>query len=449
MQVFLQRFIERHFHSGRGGRAKLAISTNLLARIVGAAVSLINVPLAVRYLGNEGYGLLTVIVSTVGWIQFSNLGLGFGLQNTLTEQTALGNKQVQRELVSSTFFALLGIGALLALVTCLSFPHIHWTALFPPKSDRFVHEIPTAAALALGCFIASMVWGFIQPIYAARQELHLFNLQGLIANVTSLLTLYAAVKFDTGLLGIAVANIGVNALFAAGFALWTIFGRGIEEIRPSWSFVTEKATKSVLRTGLGFLILQVCTIVAFQSDAFLIAQFLSADQVTPYSVAQRVFAQLIGLLGIITAPLWPAFGNAKALGDVPWIQRIYRQVNFYFVAAYGAAFLFMAFAGHFLFHLWVGEASAPSMLLICAIGLYYFVMQWANNHSILLNGLGVIRKQTFAFVAQAALALGLNIFFVRKLGPIGLTLGGGLAYLAINAWYLPWLFHKTVKSIEP
>lgn len=443
----LQRLTERHFHKGRGGRAKLAISTNLVARLVGMVVSFVNVPVAVRYLGNEGYGLLIVIISVVGWIQFSNLGLGLGLQNALTEQTALDNKQAQRELVSTTFFVLLGIGLSLTLLTVMVFPHVNWLSLFPPSSGRFAAEIPRAVAVALGCFILALTWGFIQPIYAARQELHIYNLQALFANAASLIALFAAVKLDTGLLGVAVANIGVNALCAAAFALWTVFGRGTPEIRPSWSYVRSSAAKSVFRTGLGFLVLQVCTVIAFQSDAFLIAQFLSAEQVTPYSVGQRVFAQLIGLLGIITAPIWPAFGNAKALGDVLWIRSIYRRVNTYSTASYTVAFVVMALAGHALFVFWVGKASAPPTILICAIGLHYFLIQWSNTHSIMLNGLGVIGKQTYVFVAHAALVLLLNIYFVQKFGPIGLSLGGGLSYLAINAWYLPLLFNRTMRKL--
>ncbi len=91
------------------------MSTSLLSRLVGAVVGLLNVSIAVRYLGNEGYGLLVVVVSVVGWIQLSNMGLGLGLQNALTEQVTLGNRKSQQELVSTTFFALLGIAVLLVV----------------------------------------------------------------------------------------------------------------------------------------------------------------------------------------------------------------------------------------------------------------------------------------------------------------------------------------------
>lgn len=415
---------------------------------MGVVVGLLNVSIAVRYLGNEGYGLLTVIISVVGWIQFSNLGLGLGLQNTLTEQTALGNKETQRELISTTFFTLLSIGVFLVLLTILVFPHVRWLALFPPSSSRFAVEVPRTVALALGCFILALTWGFIQPIYAARQELHLYYLQGLLANVVSVVALFAAVKLGAGLLGVAVANIGVAAAFSAGFAVWTVFGRGIPELRPSPSLMSVSAFRMVFGTGIGFLALQLCSVVIFQTDAFLIAQFLSSEQITPYAVGQRLFAQLLGLMGLVTVSLWPAFGHAKALGEVQWMRRIYRQVTLFAMGTFALVFLFVAFFGHFLLSLWVGEVSAPATLLICAIGVHYFLNLWSANHAILLNGLGVIRKQVLGFSFQAVLGLGLSVWLIRKLGVIGLPIGGSIAYLSVTAWYLPWLFRSALSTIQ-
>lgn len=443
----IQDFIKRHFHAGRGGRAKLAISTSLLARIVGMVVSLVNVPVAVRYLGNEGYGLLIVVISVVGWIQLSNMGLGQGLQNALTEQVALGNKQSQQELVSTTFFALLGIALFLVVAGLMVFHLIDWNRVFPLPSGRFTAALPQVVALTIGCFISTTIWGFIQPIYAARQELHIYNLQGLAASVAGLIGLILTVRLDGGLLGVAISNIGITTVFTAGFGLWTVFGRGLKELRPRWSCVNAVAWRSIYRTGLGFLLLQICAIAVFQSDAFIISRFLPVEMVTPYSVGQRVFAQLIGVLGMVTVSLWPAFGNAKALGDTPWMRRIYRKVMLYSLLSYGAVFLFLLLFGRRLFTIWVGELSAPSTLLVCAIGSNYLLILWSNNHALFLNALGVIRKQVAILLLHAIVAVALNIYLVQKLGTVGMAIGGSLAYLCVSAWYLPRLFHRTLESI--
>ncbi len=344
------------------------------------------------------------------------MGLGLGLQNALTEQVALGNKKAQQELVSTTFFALLGIAALLVVAAVVAFPLINWTRVFPLPSDRFAAALPKVVALTFGCFISTTLWGFIQPIYAARQELHIYNLQGAVASVAGLVGLLVVVYLKGGLLGVAISNIGITAAFTAGFGLWTIFGRGLKELRPRWSSIKATAWHNVYRTGARFFLLQICAVAIFQSDAFIISRFLPIELVTPYSVGQRAFMQLIGVLGIVTASLWPAFGNAKALGDVAWMQRIYRKVILYSLLIYGTVFFLLAIFGRTLFALWVGERSAPSTLLICAIGFNYLLILWTNNHGVAVERSWRYQEASNHYASSMPLlAVGLNIYLVQKL----------------------------------
>ena len=187
--------VRKQFHAGRGGRAKLAISTSLVSRVITMAVSFVVVPITVRYLGNEGYGLMTTISAVVAWLQLANMGIGLGLQNALTEETAKGNAQAQRELVSTAVFSLLGIGLVLSVAGLIAFPHIQWQHVFPPTTSRFTAEIPWTVMVVFLAFVSTMVLGFVNPIYAARQELHVGNIQVLIISVLTLLGTFTAVHY--------------------------------------------------------------------------------------------------------------------------------------------------------------------------------------------------------------------------------------------------------------
>ena len=178
-------FFRKQFHSGRGGRAKLAISTSFIARVITTAVSFIILPITVRYLGNEGYGLMATISAVVGWLQFSNMGIGLGLQNALTGETAKGNASAQKELVSTAVFSLLGIGLVLIVAGLLVFPHVNWLRVFPPTTSRFTTEIPWTVLVVFLGFVSTVILGFVGPIYAARLELHVANIQTLVTSVLS------------------------------------------------------------------------------------------------------------------------------------------------------------------------------------------------------------------------------------------------------------------------
>jgi O-antigen/teichoic acid export membrane protein len=438
----------RHFHSGRGGRAKLAISTSLVSRIVTMASSFVVLPISVRYLGNEGYGLMITITSVVGWLQFTNLGIGLGLQNALTEETGKGNAKAQKQLVSTAVLSLAAIGLFLLLVGLAAFPHIRWTAVFPPMTERFKTEIPWTVLVVFFGFVSTVVLGFVGPIYAARQELHIGSIQAMVTSLVMLLGTFVAVHFRWGLLGLTFCTIGATSVMQWSFAVWTLYGRGIKELEPSWSNVTRSAAARVYKNGISFLLLQLCNIAFFQIDAFLIVRFLTVDQVTPYSVAQKVFLQTAGLFAIVTGSLWAAYGNAKAQGDFAWIRRTHGKMVRIFLLFFGLLALFMVLVGHKLLALWVGSAAAPGTLLIAGVALYFCAREWTALHAMLLNGLNIIRPQVWNLVLTAILTLGLDLFLVKRLGPLGLAVGGFIAFSVAGAWYLPYLTAKSLHPVE-
>jgi len=449
---FLSRFqslaqlARRHFHPGRGGRAKLAISVSFFARIVTTATSFLILPITIRYLGNEGYGLMITISSVVGWLQFTNLGIGLGLQNALIEETAKGNTQAQKELVSTAIFSLVAIGLILLGIGLSIFPQIAWTRIFPPTSAQFTTEIPWTVLVVFLGFISTIVLGFVGPIYAARQELHIGSIQNMVTSILTLLGTLVAVRLNLGLLGIVLCTIGLTAVMQWLYALWTLYGRKLQELRPQLSAITRSAGGRIYKNGLNFFVLQICNIAFFQIDAFLIVTFLTVDQVTPYSVAQKVFLQTSGLFAIVTGSLWAAYGNAKAQGDFAWIRRTHAKMTRTFLVFFGGISLFMVLVGHWLLAWWVGAPAAPGTLLIGGVALYFCAREWTALHAMLLNGLDVIRPQIWSLVLAAALTLGLDLILVTRLGPLGLAVGGFIAFAISGAWYLPYLVEKTLRT---
>ncbi len=439
-------FFRKQFHAGRGGRAKLAVSTSLVSRAVTMATSLFVVPITVRYLGNEGYGLMTTISAVVAWLQFAHLGIGLGLQNALTEETAKGNAKAQKELVSTAVFSLLTIGLVLTVVGLLVFPHVQWQRVFPPTTNRFTAEIPWTVLVVFLGFVSTVALGFVYPIYAARLELHVSNFQALATSICTMMGTLVAVRNRWGLIGVVSCTIGVTAFMQWIFALWVLYGRGLSEIRPALSTITRNAAGRLYKTGLDFFVMGLCNVAFFGVDSFLIARFLTVDQVTPYSVAQKIFLHTDGIIGVITGSLWAAYGNAQAQGDYPWIRRTHAKMVKMFALAYGTIGVMAILFGHWALGWWVGKAAAPSTVLIAGVAAYFCVRSWTSLHAFLLNGLNVIRPQVWCLGITAVLTVGLDLLLIKRLGPLGLAVGGFIAFCSCGAWYLPYLSTKAIHS---
>jgi O-antigen/teichoic acid export membrane protein len=161
-----------------------------------------------------------------------------------------------------------------------------------------------------------------------------------------------------------------------GFCDLTMWFRGIPELAPRLSDCSRRAWHALFRRGLEFQILHLCNIAFFHADLFIIAHMLSTEEVTPYSVGQRVFTQVAGLFALMTGTLWSAYGDAKASNDFDWIRRGHRRMATAFFMLFGGLAIGMLLCGHTLLKWWVGETAAPGTSLIAAMVCYYCAREW-------------------------------------------------------------------------
>jgi O-antigen/teichoic acid export membrane protein len=439
---------ERHFVSGRGGRMKLALTTGLIARTLSVGIAFITTPIILRYLGNEGYGLMVTITSVTAWLQATDLGLGLGLQNALTDEVGRGNKERQKALISTCAFAMFALAAVLAVVGAVLYVNVDWLRVFPPSSPRFVDEIRPTVLIVLVGFLSTFALGFVAPIYAARQELHIYNIVATSCAFGALCGVLVAVKLNLGLVGVTACSIGVHAVLAWMFSLWYVAVRRHGESRPSLRYVSLSAWNRIGHSGWAFLVIQVCSIALFQTDAFIITQLLAPEQVTPYAIAQKLFVQITIVFGLLVGPLWAAYGNARASADTEWIQRTHRRLIKWFGVAYVGVFLFVLLGGQLFFTLWVGAGSAPTTLLLFAMACYYCIRQWTDLHAVLVNGLDAIRPQAVSAVIHCVVTIGLTLVLIRSWGTFGVAVGHFLGYALVSAWFLPLLARRALSRLQ-
>ena len=76
--------------ASRYGRIAKAVSSGAAARLLSAAITLVSLPLAVRYLGAERYGVWATITTTVVWINLLDLGIANTLTNSISRSYEIG-----------------------------------------------------------------------------------------------------------------------------------------------------------------------------------------------------------------------------------------------------------------------------------------------------------------------------------------------------------------------
>lgn len=410
----------------------LAITSFGAARAISMLVGLIAVPLMLNYLGAERYGLWVVISSLSLAMNFADLGLGSGLVNTLASAHGRGDRSAARRQVSTAFFLFSGIAAALLIAFWALSPLVNWAHVFNVQSPEAAAEVRPALWCFVVCLVLGLVVSIVSRVELAYQNAFANGVWTAAGSVASLGALLLAMHFNVRLPGMVLILTGVPVAVTIGQAV-SVFFLTRPWLRPSLAWVNGRAAADLMRLGAGYLVLQLAMTLSMYSDSLIAAQILGPILVTQYAVVSKPFAQLSATLFMAFVPIWPAYIEALAKGDVAWVRRTLKRSLGLVAIVVAVPGLVLVAIGAPLIQLWVRDPSfeVPLALLV-AVAVWTLVQSVGNACAALMQGLGRVRFQAVCAVITAIVAVGAKILFARQAGLPGLVWGTSLAYLAFT-----------------
>jgi O-antigen/teichoic acid export membrane protein len=404
------------------------ILTGLAGRGVAVIVSFFSVPLTVRYLGAERYGAWVSISTAMAWIALADFGLSSSLTNAVSEGYAGDNHDLAGDYVAATFWSLVAVAASLSTVFFPLWRITPWDRVFNVQSLQARAEVGPAVAIAFAIFVLNFPVSIVAKIYGAYQEVAVANAWSSAGNVLSLATLIAVTRFKGGL-GSLVVSVSGTILFVNIISAVWLFGHSKPWLLPRIGRVTFSAFQKLMSLGGMFFAIQIAALVLFQTDNLIIAHYLGAAAVTPYSVTWRLFNYTMIFQVLASPSYWPAYAEAFARGDRAWVRRSFRM-NFRFtVASAFALALPLVFFGRWIIRHWAGNAAVPSSDLLFWMGIWSIINSAMLSQSCLLASSGRIKSQTIYSIAAAVTNLVLSIVLVQKIGLTGVIVGTVGAYV--------------------
>jgi len=418
--------------SGRSKAVGLFFATSVTARMLGIGCQLLQVPVAVKVLGTEAFGLWMALTSIGTMIMFADFGMGQGAQNKLSEAFAAGKEPVARELWGSVAVFLCLLGLLLAALVGLIVPALDFTALFSLTDPVVQAQAPRAIMVTLLLFCVNFPLGLAQRLAYARQQGWMHNIAQALGGAGSLGGVLLAADLHLGLaefiaaaqLPLILSNAGLLALQLIQLG-WFNF----RTVRFHWATMRE-----LLGLGACFGIQQVHLVLLISLPQIIISTGLGAAAVTPYNLAQRIFNLFAIVQNAFMLPLWPAYSDAKARGEFDWIHRTLffslRITLLGVIAPMAAGALF----ARPILALWVGrDATLPSESLIWLLFLWNAVFFLEQPFGYMLAGISEVRRLTFYAVVSIVASAGLMDLLVQRHAQEGVVVG-------MVVGFLPYLF---------
>jgi O-antigen/teichoic acid export membrane protein len=411
-------------------RAGLTASVAFLSQALTVLISLVSIPLTIRYLGQERYGVWLTLNSILTWLAMSDFGLtGNALVNVLGEANGADDKIMAREYASSALCALIAIMLGMGLLFLFAFARVPWQAVFHVSSGVSASELREACGLALLIFLLCYPLNMLNSLYSAYQDGFVGNIWTICGNVLALGALLAVTRMRGGLPSLVLAVSGIRVLVGFANAYYVYFHR-YTWLFPSMSAVRWKHIRRLFVLGGKYLVAQLAALGIGQSQPMIITQTLGPAAVPMFIVPYRLVTLPQSLIFLATAPLVSAYAEAKARRDWGWIVGAFRRSMLAALAMGSALTVLAAAIAKPAIRIWVGSGTVPSNAVLIGLTVYSVLSIAAIPPGQMLWGLERVGVQAAALAVCAVVTVQLGILFTRSWGLTGLLVSMNLSFLA-------------------
>tara|TARA_R110001606_G_scaffold178752_1_gene325429 strand:+ start:12392 stop:13720 length:1329 start_codon:yes stop_codon:yes gene_type:complete len=415
-----------------------------LYKIGAIAATFLALPLMIKYLGAEQFGVWATMLTLITWVMLFDLGIGNGLKNKIAESLAQDNTEQAAEYVS-TAYGLIGlISFVLFILFLFATMWLPWQSIFNTKS--ITEADLKGSVIALSFFIFFNFWiSLVNQIYHGLQKSSAVVLGQCVSNFFALIFIFILNHFTSSSIFLMVCAYGF-ALVLANFLLSLLLFKEFKLLVPTRKKFSTEKVKPLLSLGIKFFLIQLAVLVIFMTDKIVITQLLGPEYVTPYEVLFKLFSILTIVHGMILMPLWPAYSDAYNRGDLEWIRRnIRQQLKVAFILFIGA--LFLAIIGPIIVDIWIGYEVAVSSSLYYIFALFIVFSVWSNVFAYFVNAINRLNFQLYTALFAALINIPLSVYFVRSLnmGLEGVLLATVIS-LSIFSFFGPIQVYKILNE---
>jgi len=398
-------------------RILLSTGTSFAGRGISLATGLISVPLTLRYLGIERYGIWMTITSLFAVLSFTDFGIGQGLVNAVAWASGRNDLSEIKKSVSNAFSLLLCIGSTCALLAWLAYAFLPVHKLFNVFSGDAIRETNQTALVVANLFAFGLPLSVVQRFHEGMQEGYVNQISQMAGSLLGLVLVLSSIYLQWGLPWLVLAFQGSNTLAIVANFVYQFWQRA-SWARPSVGLFNRASSARLLKVGLIFFFLTLLSLLGFQTDALVIAHVLGPQAVAPYAVVQKL-SQVAFLYWAFTGALWPAYSEAIARNDIAWVRRAFvRSLKLSLICgtAIGAGLLVF---GQGLIHWWVKGSVLISMALLASFGAFILLNSLVGTLAAVMNSGILLRQQMLLLGITVPVCVALKILLCRRFGVSG------------------------------
>ena len=404
----------------------------------------LTVPLLIKSIGIDQYGVWITIFSIFGWIYFLDLGIGNGLKNKLT--IALLNKKNiinANQYIATSYMGLTFVAVIFFIIFSAIIYFFNLSSLLNIQLEEWY--VKTLFFITLLSFVFVFILSLYKQFFFALQKASLVDFSMMIYNIIVFLLLYLFIHyFKLSLISLAIIYGASNILICIIFTY--IFFKTEKQLLFSLKNIKMRKVKELSGLSINFFIIQICVLIILATDNILNITLLGPTEVTSYNNVYKLFQIFLIISTTIQSPLWSLYTDAYHNNEIKWIKKTIIRLNYLIIPLILTVAIVIYLAPKIL-ALWINKFIFYDPKLILFMGLFVIIRVYGEIYTTFLNGIGKIKLQVYVSIIAAIINIPLSIIFVKyfNLGNSGIILAT-LFSMSLYAIIMPFQSYKLLKS---
>lgn len=405
----------------------LSISSKLLV----SAIGIYSVPILLKLLGVNQYGLWVTATSVLAWLTVFDFGVGYSLKNEVTRKLSVDDKGCLSKSVVGCYQFTAIISTLLILAI-----------LIPGQWIRFLSE---NRLLVLALYLPYLLGFPLTISISVLQGARKVGAQSLIASTGNLLWVLLLVCVlvsgrDVNLLTLAIAY----SLFMViqNYINYRLSIRYLDHRHESFLDLSNlRHASQLIAGGMRFFILQMVSIVLFGMGNYLVYTKLSSSQAAVYDTVNKLFQFGMSFFNIIISVLWPEFTHSINVNDIARVKKLFKSLLLIAMLFSIGSFALVAIVP-FIVKIWTNGKLIVESHTVLFFAVLVSVQVVAYTGSLILNVVEKLKVQIYLSILSAVAFIPVtNIFFMNGYGIASIPVASAIVIL-------PSMFYCLIASYK-
>ena len=365
------------------------------------------------YLDNdEAYGVWLVILSIITWFYIMDFGISNSLRNLLTE--AVQNKDEKRisHLIYTTYLIMLIPLIILLLVGLIVNNIMNWSEILNVKGEP--EQVNRLLQISFLLFPFVFYLNTISYIYHSFFKYYIVNILQFLNLFINCVVIYVlSFQQDGSVVTMGIIYFSINILVYL-IATFYFFIRHKKLHILSFENYEKKLIKPLLSMGISFFILDISSILLYNSGPLIISSFFNPIIAINFQLPYKLLTIFVTLSHIILTPLWTLIITQMTKKNYKEIKNVQKKLVLFLIAVSIIILIFTLFINKVI-EIWIGKNYEIDNKFVLIIAILVILSIVCHTYQTLLKSMGKLYIQTFILIIAIIVSFSCMFIFINVL----------------------------------